>query len=193
MGGGAVTNFFSKKFPEAFFHGIDINPKYIKIARLNKLPNTKFSVLDITNLRLNHKNIDGIICLQTLSWMKNYKKPLINMFQVKPKWILITSLFYDGPVDTEIVIKDFSRTMGSSKFRRSFYNIYSIDLIEAYAKKFTYTLDKYEPFIFPFDLAKPNEKGMGTYTKKLSDGSRIQISGPLLMPWYTLLFRKERR
>ena len=190
MQGGVVTHFFSKKFPETFFHGIDINPKYISIAESNKLPNTTFSVSDISNLRFNENYFHGIICLQTLSWMKNYKKPFLNMFKIYPKWILITSLFYNGPVEAEIVIKDYSRKMGNKEYRKSYYNIYSIDEVETYAKKFRYYLDKCEPFIFPYDLPKPVEKGMGTYTERLADTKRIQISEPLLMPWYTLLFKK---
>ena len=42
---------------------------------------------------------------------------------------------------------------------------------------------KYKPFEIDIDLAKPVNR-MGTYTEKLENGHRIQISGPLLMPWY---------
>ena len=123
--------------------------------------------------------------------MENYQESLNEMIKLKPDWILITSLFYNGPVEAKIQITDHSRSVGSDNFRKSFYNIYSLDEIKKYIEKKKYTLDKVEPFKFPFELTMPINKGMGTYTEKLDNGELIQMSGPLRMPWYTLLFKAD--
>lgn len=36
-------------------------------------------------------------------------------------------------------------------------------------------------------LPKPEKAGLGTYTEKLEDGRRIQISGGLMLPWYFIV------
>ena len=112
------------------------------------------------------------------------------MFKLKPKWILITSLFYDGPVEAKIKIKDYSRQMGEKKYRQTYYNIYSLNEVKKISNRNGYDLTDYKPFILPFDIEKPEDKGRGTYTIKLHNGYRIQISGPLIMPWYTPLLKK---
>jgi SAM-dependent methyltransferase len=189
-GTGANDYYFAKEYPKAYFHGIDINNKYIEIANLKKLSNTSFSCGDLLNLNMKPSLFSGILCLQTISRMDYFKKPMQSMFDLNPDWIIITSLFYDGPVDAEIKITDYSRTMGNENYRKSSYNIYSLDNIKLLADQNNYNLRIAKEFIFPFELKQPDNQEMGTYTKKLFDGKLIQISGPLLMPWYTLLFEK---
>jgi SAM-dependent methyltransferase len=188
---GANDYYFAKQYPEVYFHGIDINEEYIKIVNSKKLLNTSFSCGDLLNLSVKQFIYSGILCLQTISWMDHYKQPLQSMFDLLPDWIIITSLFYDGPVEAEIKITDYSRTMGAENYRKSFYNIYSLDNIELFANQNKFTLKIAKEFVFPFELSQPKTREMGTYTKKLIDGTIIQISGPLLMPWYTLLFEKS--
>jgi hypothetical protein len=54
-----------------------------------------------------------------------------------------------------------------------------------------YTVFKYCPFEMDIDLPKPEHTLMGTYTKTLPNGKRLQISGPLLMNWYFIYAAKE--
>lgn len=130
-----------------------------------------------------------LFTLRPESWLsiKDYKKTIKNIIKIRPDWILITSLFYNGPVDTKIQIKDYSRKMNNKNYRKSHYNIYSIQKFENLFSG--YYIDKCVPFEIDIDLKK-NSDGMGTYTEKLESGKRIQISGPLMMPWYTILLKK---
>lgn len=190
-GAGAVTYYFAKENPQISFVGLDINPKYIDFANNHKVSNTSFEVKDFKDLKSEIGYYDGIMCLQTLSWISNYNRIVNAMIKLNPKWIMITSLFYDGPVDAKIIIKDYSRSMGKYNYRSSHYNIYSIDKFDNMINKKGYKIVRKEPYIFPFDLPKPQSSGMGTYTEKVSEDKRIQISGPILMSWYTLLIIKE--
>ena len=189
-GAGAVTYSFAKANPKINFVGLDINPNYIKFANEHKIKNTSFVVKDFKEISSGNGSYDGIICLQTLSWINNYEQIVNTMIKLLPKWILVTSLFYDGPVDARIKIKDYSRTMGTNNFRSSFYNIYSIDKFKEKINKKGYDIFIKEPFILPFDLIQPLNKGMGTFTQKTTSGERSQLSGPILMSWYTIVIKK---
>lgn len=108
------------------------------------------------------------------------------------RWILITSLFYEGPVEAKIKIKDYSRKTGLFNYRETFYNIYSINTLSEIANKYNYCIFFIEPFEIKIDIPKPSKQGMGTYTIRLKNNKRIQISGPLLMPWYTVLLKNNK-
>lgn len=193
-GAGANCYFFAKQYPLATFHGIDINPHYIELANNHKLRNVDYFVGDILNLGgFKKSKYTGILSIQTLSWMENYKESLSAMLSLKPKWVIVTSLFYDGPVDAKIRITDYSKFVENNKPRESFYNIYSLEKFNEYLKKLGYSIKKQEPFISPIDLPKQKDKGMGTYTELKANGVRMQVSGPLLMPWFTILIKEIKK
>ena len=54
-----------------------------------------------------------------------------------------------------------------------------------------YTVFRAEPFEIDIDIPKPEHLDMGTYTVKTEDGKRLQISGALLMPWYSVYAAKS--
>jgi hypothetical protein len=63
-------------------------------------------------------------------------------------------------------------------------------LIEQFLADRGYRDFRYTPFEIDIDLPKPQKKVMGTYTEKLADGRRLQISGPLLMTWHFISARR---
>ena len=48
-----------------------------------------------------------------------------------------------------------------------------------------------EDFVIDVDLPVPESKQMGTYTLKDINGTRLQFSGPLFMPWKMIAIRME--
>jgi hypothetical protein len=164
-----------------------MNPKYISLASEHCKQNRYIT----DNLINTHKyfkgQLKGIFCLQTISWLESYDEVLKSFFKTKPDWILLTSLFYDGLVDAQIKITDWTKSVAGKKGRQTFYNIYSIPRFTDFAEKSGYRLDCASPFQLPIDLDRPSDKGMGTYTIKRDTGERIQVSGPLMMPWYTVV------
>ena len=90
-----------------------------------------------------------------------------------------------------ITIRDYSRKMNDIPYRSTFYNIYSIPRLDYELKKIGYEIDKALPFEINIDLPKPdNTSGMTTYTVMTEEKKRMQISGPILMSWYTLLIKQ---
>ena len=196
-GAGAASTYFALKNPSTKFIGIDISEKLVSYAsEKSNQPNLTFEQGDwldlqhsLRNKSLNLNEVDGVISLQTLSWLPDMYEPLMNIFHhVGPNWIGISSLFYTGDISCQVEIIEHKRT------RRSFYNTYSLKELARLSKQYGYELSRYEKFLMPVDLEKPtDEDRMGTYTLAVSAASgvsRIQISGPLLMNWYFVLLLK---
>lgn len=190
-GEGANIGYMASKFPDISFTGIDLNKALVKkgntILKKLKLSNCRLETGDLYHLNKKYKDaFDGLISLQTLSWLSSYQQPIIEMIKVNPKWIAVSSLFYDGLIDCEIKVRDYTRS-GGKKAEEVFYNVYSLKLVEEFFKKKGYKKFKYIPFIIDMDIDKNKDGRMGTYTVKTNEGSRLQISGPLLMNWYFIV------
>ena len=162
-----------------------------------KRGNLKIKESGQVNLRLKqgdwfnlkkHKNIDGVISLQTLSWLPEWEKPIDEILnKLKPNWICLTSLFHEG----DISIK--SEVFEHSTNKVYYYNTYSIPSIKRFVKKFGYSVEKYEPFEIDIDIPKPSQLNrMSTYTILTKENKRLQISGPLLMNWFYLMIVKDK-
>lgn len=191
-GEGASLSFLAGGFPKSEFIGVDINKTLVKKGNLlfNKMgqKNCFLEVGDLYALNKKYKNVfDGVISLQTLSWLPEYKVPLKQIIKLNPSWIAISSLFYDGFVECEIKVKDYTNVRTPQEV---FYNVYSLKLVENFLKKHGYKKFKYVPFIIDADVEKNSDGKMGTYTLKTEKG-RIQISGPLLMNWYFIAAIRE--
>jgi hypothetical protein len=110
------------------------------------------------------------------------------MVKLAPQWIALTSLFYDGPVSCTIEVTEYDD--GLEPHRAGFYNVYSLPVVIEYMQSNGYPDLVSTPFEIDMDLPKPKKRLMTTYTEKLEDGHRLQVSGPLLMPWYFIAARR---
>jgi hypothetical protein len=111
------------------------------------------------------------------------------MTKLKPKWIALTSLFYDGPLSCTIEVQDYDSNL--QPCMKSFYNVYSLPLVKKILLELGYCNFQSTEFEINIDLPRPDRKGKGTYTERLQSGRRLQISGPLLMPWYFIAVKKS--
>jgi len=182
-GAGANTAYLAERF-HARFVGMDISRKLIDEAR-NRVHKVAFEVADTYRLP-EQFGIDGVVSLQALSWMPTLDAPLTQIAtRIKPKWIAFSSLFYDGDISCQIVVEEPKRP------RVSYYNIYSIPRTVALMKELSYKAARIKPYEIDEDLPKPdNPDLMKTYTVPVEDGGRLQMSGPLLLPWHFLCFER---
>ena len=193
-GQGANIYYMSRRYPECTFTGIDINELLVEKGNQffadQGINNCHLEVGDLYDLDTIHKGkYDAVISFQTLSWLPEYRKPLAAKFYLEPKWIALSSLFFEGLVSSTIEVQLYSDV--STIYKESYYNVYSLPLIEEFFADHGYEDFKYIPFEIDIDLPEPEDKSMGTHTKKLVSGERIQLSGPLLMPWYFVSARKK--
>jgi SAM-dependent methyltransferase len=191
-GKGANIYYMAQRFKSCQYTGIDINPEFV--AEGNQIFKTKnldnqcwLEVADIYNFEPKHVNTyDGIVSYQTLSWLPDYVQPLKAMAGLGAEWIALTSLFFDGDVNCKIELEEYNRSTDREP-KKTFYNIYSLRLVERLLATHGYSKFSFVPFEMDIDLPKPGHKIMGTYTEKLGNGKRLQISGPLLMSWYFII------
>ena len=170
---GANILYYSKKLPKAKFVGIDYLKERIKYAK-----------------KIN-KNVDVITCVHTLCCFKKIDIPLKYMFRLKPNWIAINSLFYDGPLDVLIHIRDHDSNIKDNNVNSDF-NIFSLSNLRNILKKSKYKIYKSQPF-FPYKkITKPAKGKRGSYTIKTEINQKTTFSGPVYLPWYFVLLKKKR-
>jgi ubiquinone/menaquinone biosynthesis C-methylase UbiE len=193
-GAGAATFCLAQKHPKTRIVGVDYSADLIALAGQlavdKQMPNLQFETGDWFDLN-RRSGIDGVVSLQTLSWLPGFEKPLEEIFEkLNPKWVALTSLFYEGDISCTIEVDEHSRK------RRSFYNVYSIPAVMRHVGKFGYKVSRKLRFVIDIDIEKPaNADHMATYTVPSKDSAgvfdeRLQISGPLLMSWYFLLIEQ---
>lgn len=196
-GKGANLYYMAKRFPGCEFVGMDIDEQLIRDGRdfLSRasVPNCQLSVGDLHNVgsHFNRGEFDGIISLQTLSWLPDYKEAVDAIVSLSPKWIALTSLFFDGPVEAKTVITEFDLAKEGEPKLSLFYNTYSLPMVRKFLSDRGYTQFKQLRFEIPIDLPRNTDGKMQTYTETTSDGRRLQVSGPLLMNWYFIYAAME--
>ena len=157
--------------------------------------------LNIQNVNLEYGNwydieedtigkYDGIISFQTLSWLPGYKEEIKCLSEYNANWIAMSSLFFEGDIDFDIVVKEYNRNDTNAEYRKSYYNVYSLQRIKEEFYKYGYKNFNYKKFDIDVYIPIKSKSSMCTYTIKTVDGNRIQISGALLMPWYFILAYK---
>ena len=194
-GAGAATNFISGSHPNVKFKGVDISPELIQIAieaasASQSDPNKiSFEVGDWFNLNQAKGEFDGVISLQTISWISELKKPMEQIFtKIEPRWVGMSGLFYEGDISCTTEVFEHVKN------RKVNYNTYSIKELRRIAEEHGYKVIKAEPFLIDIDINKSLDIDiMGTYTRMTSGDKieRLQISGPLLLNWYFVLIEKS--
>ena len=178
-GAGGATAALQQRFRLTRFSGMDISKRLISIANLT-YPNISFSTGDACRLR-KLLPFDGVVSLQTFSWMPNIERPLEQICQkINPRWLAFSSLFYEGDISAKIVVDEPKRP------RRSYYNVYSIPRTASFMQTQGYKIAGLKPFTLHAELPKPdNPDIMKTWTHR-----GLQFSGPLYLPWWFLAFER---
>ena len=181
---GDLLYFLTQLNPNARFVGVDKAAFLIDEARTQN-PNVTFEVGDIYALadQFGTKSFDLSVCKQTLSWLPSYARPVEQLMSVTRRAVFISSLFYDGRIDFETRVREYTTDAGRDGYN-AFYNVYSFPIFREFCvergAKDVVGFD----FNIGIDLPRPaNPDRMGTYTVQLQSGERLQISGALLMPW----------
>ncbi len=183
-GAGAATDYLARQFPWANWAGFDISDDLIEEANQRK-GRASYEVADLCALGKDVWNADGVVSLQTFSWMPEIKQPLYEICtKIKPKWLAFSSLFYAGDISFEIKVNEHKRP------RQSYYNIYSVSRTTKFLEDRGYKLSAIQPFFIDIDLPVPKDRDiMKTYTLP-TETNRYQFSGPLFLPWQFLAFER---
>lgn len=193
-GGGANLKYMSQKFPDACFTGIEIDGELADVfnnnyksdnARMIKGDAYKLKELDIVQGK-----VAGVVSFQFLSWLPELEPALEQMTALNPEWIAASALFFDGKVQYKIVIEDYNYPNGGAPYSKFYQHVYSLDVVREFFFNRGYKRFEYKKFEIDIDLPNVNPKYRGTYTVKAEDGTRLQISANMLMPWYFIFAGK---
>jgi SAM-dependent methyltransferase len=188
-GKGANLYYMADRFPSCHFVGLDIDEQLIRdgsdFLQRAAIMNCRMRSGDLhrAGKYFSKGEFDGVISLQTLSWLPSYEPALDAIVSLAPKWMALTSLFFEGPIEARTVISEFDLSQSEDAKRTFFYNTYSLPRVEQYLFDRGYKHFKFSRFEIPIDLPRAEGK-MQTYTEQTTEGRRLQISGPLLMNWY---------
>jgi len=181
---GHISHFLSKISPETDILGIDQTSYLIEEAKkLSNNSRLSFEIGDIYDIPKKYdKNFDISVCWKTLSWLPYYDEIMKSLISCTKNYIFLSALFYEGEIDFQIKVREYKKEKGKDDFTL-YYNVYSLP----HFKKFVFeqgvkNVDVYD-FDISIDIPKSDKDYMGTYTEKLENGKRLQISGAVLMSW----------
>lgn len=193
VGGGAGANAYhlSQLLTNSSWVVLDINEPLFNLGRSlmkekGMTAPVQFVVGDLYHLdeHFAPKSFDLVFSIQTLlACLPSYEQALAQLLELSKGVVFVTSLFTDFLVDARIEITQYEEPPKWQGEGPYFYNVYCLErfrdfCIEHGAKRVVAT-----DFQMDIDLIPPANRQMGTYTRRLEDGTRLQCSGPLLMPW----------
>lgn len=195
-GAGGNAMYMANKFKDSQFIGLDINEELVDYGN-NYI--REHSLGD--NCRLYKGDwfrpeerwigvFDGVISFQTLLMFPDYREALLKLTELRPKWIAVSSLFYEGDIEYTNKGRNYYRPSEGKEFTDFYYNIHSMPRFKEYMKELGYSRFEFIPFEIGIDIPKTDNMDIGTYTVKTEDGKRIQISAGLMMPWYFVVASK---
>jgi len=197
-GKGGTLSHYVRKYKHINAFGLDYRKENIDISKyyFKKYGLTSRAKFKKVNLlkKINSKDLkspDGIISEKAFCTFKNIEKPLGNLIDLKPKWLAINSLFYDGKMDVLIHIRDRGSKFVDLKDDNpdGDFNIFSLENIKNFLKKKKYKITKVKPF-FPKKEIKKIGKNRGTFTINTELNKFTCFSGPVYLPWQFILIEK---
>lgn len=182
---GQLSNYLSKISSHSKILGVDQTGFLIKEAKKlwSNNKNLTFEKYDIYDLPQKYnKYFDLAINWKTLSWIPYYEEMVKTLLKLTKSHIFLSSLFYDGDIDFETKVTEYKTK--TSKFRHNFYyNVYSLPKFLRFLNKCKISDFKIFDFNIEIDIPKINMDHMSTYTLKLENGKRLQISGSIIQSW----------
>jgi SAM-dependent methyltransferase len=122
-----------------------------------------------------------VLSMQTFLSIENHEVLLDQLLSVTGEWLFVSSLFTEFNVDLNIQVTDY--TWPEDCPNPGNFNVYSLsrfrEICEARGCKEFISRD----FVIDIDLPIPDSGGLGTYTRKLECGQRLQFTGPMFLPW----------
>ena len=182
---GHISYFLSDISPTSRFLGIDQTAYLIEAAKklCKDTSNVSFEVGDLYDVAKKYrKKFDISINWKTLSWLPYYDDAMKALVRMTKKHIFISSLFYDGDIDFITQVRTFKLQSSKDGFN-IYYNVYSFPRFKRFVKSLGARAIVAHDFEIPIDLPRGDINSTGTYTVKLQNGKRLQLSGAVVMYW----------
>jgi hypothetical protein len=180
-----------QQYPDITLTGIDVIPELVEFGNqeLSRRGVSGAKLIDGDVYAFDEKGFpdtDGVIALQTISWLPDEIGFIKTAASFDPEWIAITGLMIPGPRSFRCLVNNDDDPTNNVNY----YNTFSIPYLERLFNEQGYGDFTLKPFQISIDIEKPEDESSGTYTVKTECGSRLQISGAILMNWYFMIARK---
>lgn len=190
-GSGSLSYHLSRLYPDAQFTLLDLSDQSLNLARkVGAEFNAQILQGDCCDIPLPGNEFDLVFFWHTLLGMEEPERAVRELLRIcKPGGsVLISSLFNtEADVDLYVSAIDHTRGSGAQGIRLPYY-CFSARTVATW----TDAQAIFHDFDIGIDLPKTS-RGVGTYTVRLASGSRLQISGGILMNWKILELRKAHR
>lgn len=188
-GGGTLSHHLARINMNAKFVLVDALDEGLHISKeFNSCYGERFQHYknDMYSLDFYDDTFDVAFCWQTLFLLDDAEAALSELLRVtKPGGkVYVSSLFnLDHDLDIYSKFYDFTRNSGKNGMPTN-YNTYCSLTVSNWLKSkvASFTLHKFTPNI---DL-NYDGRGIGTFTRRVDGGDRVQISGGMLMNWAIL-------
>jgi predicted amidohydrolase/SAM-dependent methyltransferase len=185
-GAGANIAYLGQVFPGYRWTGIDIaGGRLFPLARqaaaergieVALVEGDFHKLVDV----FGEQRFDLVLSIQTLLGIPAYEAALEQLLAVTRGWLVVTSLFTTADIDAKVEV--FDHTLPEGCQGPFYYNVYSLERFRRQCAAAGCREFIVHDFEIDVDLPQP-PRGMGTYTQLMADGTRLQRSGPLAMPW----------
>jgi SAM-dependent methyltransferase len=193
-GAGVTAYHLSQQLPDAEFVLVEKNPNAIALAREVMAGRRALTLAgDIYDLDLADDSFDAVICWQTLSWLDDARAAMRELVRItRPEGVIFASSLFNLDFDVDICSRVIDRTRSSGQAGSSYdYRTYSRVAVEEWLSGLNCSF-RIDPFSIGIDLTSPG-RGLGTFTSRLADGTRLQISAGVLLSWGILQVVKQPR
>ena len=185
-GAGSNIYYLSRVMPGFHWTGVDIAGDMLFPITREKFADANIDatlisgdLFDLDQL-LPYHQFDLVLSTQTLSWLPDHERALVQALRVTRGWLVVSSLFTDLDVDTECMVYDHTIVPELPPYHM---NVYSLNRTRAFCESHGCHEFRSQPFDIDIDLPRPTSGGLGTYTERTADGRRLQFSGPVHLPW----------
>lgn len=188
-GSGANIYHLAKAFPETTFLGVDYQIKAVELGRKllgeRGLANAGVELGDWFDLPAEYRGrFDGVLNVHSLCCFKHLEEAVAPLIDLRPRWLAFNSLFYEGPLDVLIHIRDHENPALTDDIHDADFNTFSLPRFRDYLARSGYRSFRFQRFRIPLPLPRPADGGRGTYTVRTEFDERTQFSGPVHLPWY---------
>ncbi len=186
-GSGSLSFHLSSLYPQARFTLADMNEDALDIAReVGKTFSADVVQADAHALSLPSNHYDLVFFWHTLLCINDPQRAFRELLRIcRPGGRVFLSSLFNMEHDVDLLTKAVDHTRASAHEGGLPYNSFCERTIRSWTDC-DLTFHECEMRI---DLPQTT-RGLGTYTRRLEDGQRLQVSAGMLMSWRILEVRK---